>query len=231
MNRNSSIKFIFGGELVGGGGEMQVSLTSGMVKWGGLGHGLGSRAHIRCKLICEWHCERHYNVSDILTCCTCLVSSCLNVLWLSSYKGSYLFAEIQVAMYGWFELGQLNVWWQNFIALPVHGEWHACALISSLKCRIIHKSADTKHPYYLEKQAFFNFIKHVEKFLKYIWRAPYIHEYPSKNQEGFQPYLLRLPMILCLYVGINRHKIHPLSSSHDLCVQVQGNTQLVLSTG
>jgi hypothetical protein len=56
-------------------------------------------------------------------------------------------------------------------------------------------------------------------------------EYPSKNQEGFQAYLLRLPMILCLYVDINRHKIHPLSSSHDLCVQVHNNIHLVLSTG
>ncbi len=77
-----------------------------------------------------------------------------------------------------------------------------CAFISSLKCRIIHKSADTKHLYYLQKQTFFNFVKHVEKFPKYIWRAPYILEYPSKKQEGFQPYLLRLPMILCLNVGI-----------------------------
>jgi hypothetical protein len=71
----------------------------------------------------------------------------------------------------------------------------------------------------------------VEKFPKYVWRAPYIHEYPSITQQGFQPYILRLPMILCLYVGIHRHKIHPLSSSHDLCDQVHDNTHLVLFGG
>jgi hypothetical protein len=114
-------------------------------------------------------------------------------------------------MYGRFELGPLNVWWQNFIALHFYGGV-TCALMYSLKCRMIHKSTDTKHPYCLEKQTFFNFVKHVEKFPKYIWRAPYIHEYTSKTQQGFQPYILRLPMILCLHVGINRHNIHPLSS-------------------
>jgi hypothetical protein len=133
-------------------------------------------------------------------------------------------------MYGRFELGPLNVWWQNFIALPVY-RGVTSALTSSLKCRIINKSTDTKHPYYLEKQTFFNLVKHVEKFPKYIWRPPYIHEYPSKNQQEFQPYLLRLPMILCMYVGINRHKIQPFSSSHDLCVQVHDNAHLVLSAG